>query len=219
MIAESLISNQILPLRTSDKGEDALAMMDDFYVRHLPIVNNEQLLGLISDDDILEFDPEEPIGSYRLSLYRPYIHTYDHVYEVMRQLASHNLTLIPVIDGEDNYQGVITQEDLLKYFANTGSFSESGSIMVLEINKRDYSMVEISRIIESEGASILSSFITSQPDSLRMELTLKINKQNIQSVIATFQRFDYSIKATFNEAEYYESLKERYDSLMSYLNV
>lgn len=219
MIAESLISNVIIPLRTSDTGEDALGMMEEFYIRHLPIVNNEQLLGLISEDDILDFDANEPVGSYSLSLHRPYVSAGDHIFEVMRQLAQYELTLIPVIDVDQNYLGVITMEDLLRYFAMTSSFADPGSIIVLEINKRDYSMSEIARIVESENAFILSSFVTSNPDSLKMDVTIKINRQNLQTILATFQRFDYIIKASFNEMEYYDSLKERYDSLMSYLNI
>ena len=63
MTAETLISDEIIPLRTSDTGEEALGMMDDFYVRHLPIVNNKQLLGLISQDEILNCNAVEPVGS------------------------------------------------------------------------------------------------------------------------------------------------------------
>ena len=63
MIAEKLISNSLIPLRTSDTGEEALGMMSDFYVRHLPIVNNQQLLGVLSEDDILDFDATEAVGS------------------------------------------------------------------------------------------------------------------------------------------------------------
>jgi acetoin utilization protein AcuB len=219
MVAESLISNVILPLRTSDTGDEALSMMDDFYVRHLPIVNNEQLLGLISENDIFNFDAHEAVGSYSLSLRRPYVNAGDHIYEVMRQLAQGDLSVIPVVDDENNYLGVVTQEDLLNYFATTFSFTEPGSILVLEINKRDYSLAEVARIVESENAVILSTFITSRPESLKMEVTIKINLQNIQPIIATFQRFDYLIKASFNEAEYMDSLKDRYDSLMTYLNI
>ena len=219
MIAEKLISNSLIPLRTSDTGEEALGMMSDFYVRHLPIVNNQQLLGVLSEDDILDFDATEAVGSYSLSLNRPYVKYNDHIYEVMRVLAEKKLTIIPVVDGEDNYIGLITQEDLLRYFANTGSFSEPGSIIVLEISKRDYALSEISRIVESENATILSTFMTSEPDKPLIDVTLKINRQNTQSIIATFERFEYKVKATFNEAEYLDTLRDRYDALMAYLNV
>ena len=219
MTAETLISDEIIPLRTSDTGEEALGMMDDFYVRHLPIVNNKQLLGLISQDDILNYNAVEPVGSYSLSMVRPYASGKDHIYELLRLLAEYHLTLIPVVDEEENYIGVVTLETLLLHFAQTASFSEPGSILVLEMSRRDYSLAEIARIVESENAAVLSSFITTNLESTRVDITIKINRQNIQSIIATFGRYDYEIKASFNEADYVGSLQERYDGLMSYLNV
>ncbi|MEM0992376.1 MAG: CBS domain-containing protein [Bacteroidota bacterium] len=219
MIAEQLISNNIIPLRTSDTGEEALSIMSDFYIRHLPIVNNRQLLGLVSEDDILEYDVTAAIGSYSLSLYRPFVRNNDHIYEVMRKMAEGELTVIPVVDLDNDYVGLVTQEDLLQYFARMLSFKAQGTIIVLETNKHDYSLSEIARIVESEGSSILSSFITTDAYSTKIEVTIKINAQYVQNIIATFDRFDYYIKASYNESDYLESLQERYDSLMNYLNV
>lgn len=221
MIAKNLLSHSIIPLRTSDTGAEALGIMSDFYVRHLPIVNDKQLLGLISEDDILEYDVEEAVGSYQLSMNRPYVKDTDHLYDVLKTLSEFQLTVVPVVDAEDNYKGLISQDDLVRYFANTGSFTEPGSIVVLEMHKKDYSLAEISRIVESESAAILSTFITSNLDSERIDVTVKINKQDfqLQRIIASFERFDYTIKASFQEADYFDGLQERYDSLMNYLNV
>lgn len=219
MIAEQLVSDDIIPLRTSDTGEEGLEMMSEFYVRHLPIVNNRQLLGLISEDDILNFDATEAVGSYSLSLNAPYVHAGDHIYEVMRVLAEYQLTLIAVVDLENNYVGVVTQEDLLRYFAGMASFADPGSIIVLETHRHDYSLAEIARIVESENTLILSSFVSSAPDDNEVNITIKVNTQNIGRILSTFARFNYTIKASFNEAEYLDTLKEHYDSLMSYLNV
>ena len=219
MVAESLISNVIIPLRTSDTGEDALSIMSDFYIKHLPIVNNEQLLGLISEDDILDHDVKEAVGSYQLSMSRPYVKDSDHVYEVFRLVSEYKLTVIPVVDSEDTYLGLIAQDDLLRFFASIGSFTEPGGIVVLEMSKRDYSLSEIARIVESENAIILSSFITSSTDSTKIDVTLKINRNDIQSILSTFDRFNYQVKASFLESDYFDSLKDRYDMLMTYLNV
>lgn len=219
MTAEQLITDIIIPLRTSDTGEEALGMMNEFYVRHLPIVNDRQLLGLISEEDILDMDPEEAVGSYPLSLLRPYVQRTDHIYEVLRLIAEHHLTLIPVVDDKGDYLGLVTMEDVLQYFARTAPFSETGSIIVLEVARRDYQLSEIARIVESENAAILSAFVSNDFDSARIDVTLKIARQNIQSIIATFQRYDYDIKASFNEVSYVDALQDRYDSLMAYLNV
>ena len=206
MIASNLLSQSIVPLRTSDSGEEALSIMSDYYVKHLPIVNNEQLLGLISEDDILNNDIQEAVGSFQLSMSRPYAKHKDHIFEVMRIMNEFNLTVIPVVDADDNYLGMISQDDLLRFFASTGSFTEPGSIIVLEMSKRDYSLAQIARIIESENAAVLSSFITTNLDSTKIDVTVKVNLQDISAILATFQRFDYTVKA-------------RYDSLMSFLNV
>lgn len=219
MIAANLLSQSIVPLKTSDTGQEALSIMSDFYVKHLPIVNNKQLLGLLSEDDILDHDIEEPVGSFRLSMQRPYVKANDHIFEVIRTMSEFNLTVIPVVDQEDNFLGLISQDDLLKFFANIGSFTEPGSIIVFEMNKQDYSLAEIARIVESENATILSSFITTNLDSLNIDLTIKVNRHDIQGIVKTFERFDYRIKASFQEADYFDTFKDRYQSLMSYLNI
>lgn len=219
MVAENLISTAVLPLRTSDSGKIALAAMEDFNVRHLPIVNDQQLLGVISEEDILIHNIKEPVGSYELSLTKASVKTTDHLYEVMRLLAEHQLTVIPVVDAEGNYRGMISLEDVLNFFAKTAAFSESGSIVVLEFPRRSYSLAEIARLVEAENAAILSTFVTSNPDDATVEVTLKINRQDIHNILNAFQRFGYEIKAAFNEEEYLESLQDRYQALMNYLNV
>lgn len=219
MIASSLLSDVIKPIRTSMTGREALGFMNDVNVSHLPIVNEEQLLGVISSNDILSNTVDEPIGSYGLMLKSAYLADTDHLYEAMRLIGEHNLSLIPVVDAEMNYLGCITQDDLLRFFANIGSFTEPGSIVVLEMNKRDYSLAEISRIVESESAAILSTFITTSLESENVDVTLKINKQNIERILVALNRYGFNIKASFQEVEYFESLKERYDALMSYLSV
>ena len=219
MIAKELISEEIVPLRTSDTGEDALAMMSDFHVRHLPIVNGTQLLGLISEDEIFEFDPEESVGSYKLKMTHPFVYDRNHIYDIMRLLNEYKLSLIPVIDKNHTYLGVVTLEDLLKYFAESASFGEYGSVVVLTVNRFNYSLSQIARIVESENTVILNSFITSVPDSTELDITLKLNRSDISKILSSFRRYDYEIKASFSESDYIDSLQEHYDSLMSYLSV
>src|SRR6185295_19709170 len=119
MKASELISKNIPSLRTSDTGATALRLMSEYHVRHLPIVNENQLLGLISEEDILNTQGvEEAIGSLPLSFMRPFIKDHEHLFEVMKVAAEFRLTVIPVIDNDENYLGVITRDDLLNYFAN-----------------------------------------------------------------------------------------------------
>jgi len=220
MIAKDLISGAVLPLKTSDSGLMAMHWFDEFRVSHLPVVSDSQLLGLISEDDVYaaaEF--EEPIWSYNLQLQNTSILHTKHIYEAMKLFADYKLTTLPVIDEKGTYLGVITLSDLVAKMATTAAVSNPGGILVLELNANDFSMVEISRIIEENDAKILSMYVTSPTDSTRLELTMKLNRIDIQPVIQSFIRHDYTIKASFFESDYFDNLRDRYDLLMTYLNV
>jgi CBS domain-containing protein len=219
MIASELVSQILSPLRTSDSGEQALAMMSIYHVKHLPIVNNEKLLGTISEEDVLSGNMDEPIGSYGLSLSRAHVNQHDHLFEVMGKMADHQLTAIPVVDDQTNYLGIITQEELMQFYARSFSFSEPGSILVLEMQKHNYSLAEISRIIEAENIRILSTFLTKSQDSDIVYVTLKISSGESQRAKATLERHEYLVKASFVEKAYIEDLEENYDAFMHYLNV
>lgn len=219
MIAAELISNDMIPLRTSDTGRAALNVMSDFYVKHLPVVNDKELLAIISENDVLNNPIDEPLGSYPLKINFPYVKQDDHLFEVMGLMAEHNLTVIPVVDHEKSYIGLISQEDLIQSYAKSFSFAEHGSIVVLEMLKTNYSLAEISGIVESESAAILATFLNTAPSSQSVFVTLKINKQEIQPILASFERYEYKIKATYMESDYIDTLRDRYNSLMNYLNV
>ncbi len=219
MIASKIISQIISPLRTSDTGEEALTIMNVYQVKHLPIVNNESFLGIISEDDILDNDMNEPIGSYRLSLINPFVYESDHVFDVMKKIAQSNLTTIPVIDENENYTGLITLEDVVKFYANSFSFNESGGIIVIKVHRNNYSMAEIARIVESSNALVINSFITNSSDSNELLVSLKLNTNDLVAVKGSFQRFDYTIHSSYTETEEFDNLKERYDSLMKYLSI
>lgn len=221
MLAKDLISDVVPALKTSDSGQRALYWMDIFRISHLPIVNNEDFLGLISDKDIYDHNmAEEPIGNHSLSLFSPYVTSGQHVYEVMEVGSELQLTVIPVLNDDKKYQGVITLTDLLHYFADVSALKQPGGIIVLELNLNDYSMTQIAQIVEGNDAKILSSYITSSPNSTKMEVTLKINRKDLSSILQTFMRYNYIIKASFMDENDLNSLYEnRYDSFMKYLSI
>ena len=220
MIAKDLISGSVLPLKASDTGLVAMHWFDEFRVTHLPVVGDSQLLGLISEDDIFtEGSFEEPIWNFQLKLQNVSILHTRHIYEAIKLFADSQLTTLPVVDEKGTYLGVITLADIVKNLASTVAVSNPGGILVLELNANDFSMVEISKIIEDNDAKILSFYITSPADSTRLELTMKLNRIDIQPIIQSFIRYNYTIKASFFESDYFENLRERYDLLMTYLNV
>jgi len=220
MIARQLITDEVMYLKTSDTGKTALGWMDEYKVSHLPIVNDEVLLGLISEQDIYNLNSvDEPLGNHSLSLEHPYVNEHKHIYDVLKLINEQKLSLIPVLDDHKKYLGAITMRNLVSFLAGTFSVDNPGGVIVLELSEQDYSLTEISKIVESNNAKILSTFITSHKDSTRIEVVIKVNKIELGAILQTFDRYGYFVKATFGEDEDQEDLKDRFDSLMNYLNI
>jgi len=220
MFAKQLISTELEPLKTSDTGTEALAQMNDAHVQHLPIVNHKQLLGVISEEDILSFNLEEVIGSFKLSLRKAFVEETDHLFEVMRVMGAEELTLLPVVDIHKNYVGSIRMQDVLNSFSKMASFVEPGGVIVLEMQRHEYSMHEIARIVEGENAKILSFFVGTHPNSQMVDVMLKLDRNHeLGGILSTFNRFGYNIKASFVSDEFMDSLQDNFNSLMNYLDM
>lgn len=221
MVAKEMISDVIPALKTSDTGITALNWMDIFKVSHLPIVNDEEFLGLISENDIYDLNmPEEPLGNHQLSLLRPYVTEEQHVFEVMEVLSRLKLSLVPVLDSAKNYLGVITLMELLHYFAEMSGMRHKGGVVVLEINNNDFSMSQVSQIVEGNDAKILAAFITTHPDSTKMELTLKLNVTDLTSIKQTFNRYDYNIVGAYmKQDDEADLMNDRLNFLFRFLDI
>jgi len=220
MFAYELISDSIPPLKTSDTVQKVQDRMAEFRVNHLPVVNHKQFLGLISDEDLIEVqDTSTQVGSLSLSIHNPFVFEDQHIYDVIRLFYEQKISLVPVLDYNKNYRGLISINSMMEYMATITSVKEPGGIIVLEITNRNNSLAHISQIIESDNAQILSSYVQSFPDSTKLEITLKLNRTDLSSIIASFLRYDYHIKATFNDTKSYDGTSDRYDQLMNYLDI
>jgi predicted transcriptional regulator len=221
MIAKDLISEVIPSLKTSDLGQTALNWMEIFRISHLPIVNNQDFLGLISDADIYDMNQaNEPIGNHYLTLIKPFVLQTQHIFEVIGLASRLKLSVVPVLDNNNHYVGVITTNDLIRHIAGISSMDQHGGIIVLELVERDYSLSQIAQIVESNNVKILSMYITSPPESTKLEVTLKVNTADLASVIRTFERYNYEVKTWVTSDDSMDSLySERFDLLMKYLNI
>jgi acetoin utilization protein AcuB len=220
MIAAELISNVIPPLKTSDTVQKALDRMSEFKLYHLPIVNETQFLGLVAEDELIEVrDHETPIGTLSLTIINPFVFEEAHIYDVIRLFNLLQLSLVPVLDVNKNYLGVVSINNLLAYTADTYAVKEPGGIVVLSISNRNNSLAHMAQIVEADNAQILSSYVSPFPDSTKLEVTLKINKTELSGIIASFERYDYEVKAVFNSTQNDDGSADRFNSFMNYLNV
>ena len=221
MLAKDLISDVIPALKTSDTGKDALNWMEAFRVSHLPIVNNRAFLGLISDIDIYDLNSAlEPLGNHKLSLMKPYIYDHQHIYDVIEIVSRLKLSLIPVLNYEKEFLGVITQSDLIHSFSDLITANTPGGILQIEIGFRDYALSEIARIAENSDAKILSLYVTQNPELHNLRLTIKLNRSDLNPVVAAFERYGYRAKIIYGaEITIDETFQQNYESLLRFLSV
>lgn len=222
MIARNLISDTVPSLKTSDNARRVLDWMNEFKVNQLPVVNNEELLGLVTEDDLLELEDENnPIGNVRLSLPEK-THVYEdaHIYDVIRVTSMLRLDVLPVLKTRDNtYLGVITKNDIIEYMADMLNVKEAGGIIILEVTHNSYHLSEIARICESNDAKVLSLTVTNSPNPTRLYVSVKLNIREMSRVIATFERFDYIVHNVVFDSEQLDDYKERYENLLRFLNL
>ena len=221
MYAKELISDEIPPLKISDLGTKALDWMDEFKITHLPIVNDKkEYLGLISDHEIIDMDkPETDLSGLKISLIRPFVLEDQHVYDVIKMMIEFKVPLMTVLNEKNEYLGVVTGNMLLKYFSKAIAFNESGSIIVLEMNIHDYSLSQIAQIVEGNDAKILSCYLNALPESTKLEVTLKVNRGDVTSIMQTFERYNYTAKALFHKGAFDDDIQRRYEHFMNYIKI
>jgi len=221
MIAEDLINHMLPPLKGTDDAHKAIVWMEEFRCAYMPVVEDEKLLGFISEEIILETnDIEKQVKDFDLVGQNCYVHLDTHFYDILKIAANNKLQMVAVLNQEQSYCGVITIQDTLTSFAQTAAVQLPGGILVLSMNHPDYSLAEISRLIEENHAKILSSIVKEDPlDPVKLRLTLKINQLDLSRIVATLERFNYKVIGRYHETKPIGDDKERINMLLRYLDI
>jgi CBS domain-containing protein len=220
MLIEQLISPIVPTLLPSDTGSKALFLMEEAHLTQLPIVKDEQYLGLIQEHDVLDWNtPERALDSAGFLNYKPAVSISGHPFDVLRLVSEQNLNVVPVVDSTSRYIGSITRDDLLKYIAENSGLDNPGGIIILELEPRQYSLSEIARLCESEDVTIIASALSTDKETGVIEVTLKTNRTNLEALVSSFQRHDYVVKDVFGAQSGAEEVMDRYKQLMNYINM
>ena len=221
MLAEKLISDSLTSVSSTEKGKRALNTMDVYRVSHIPVVNGSKYLGLVSDKLIYDLNLLElPIELQLDKLNTSHVHKDQHIFEVAILMYKLKLSVLPVLDSDHNYLGAITLYDLARRFAKLFSLEEIGGIIILEMNVNNYSLSEISRIVESNDIKILSCFLDRKPGTHILDVILKLNNDELSPLIQAFMRYDYNVKAVYmDQSEIGDLYKDRFDLFMKFMNI
>lgn len=218
MLTRDLISNTIPYLHKDDTVFHALQLMNDYHVAHLPVVEDEHYLGIISEELLLQSDEESKLTELPIADGATSVQANEHFLKAIQTAVTNKLSIVPVVE-EKQLLGIVTYNDLLRNASEFMSLGQPGALVVLEIDNYNYSITEINRIVESVGAQITQLNTFTDPESGTTQVTIRINKMEVSDLISTFQRYEYNVKYYFGEELYENELKTNYDNLMNYLNV
>lgn len=218
LVTQLTISNYPV-VNLFDKVSLALQFMEDYEVQHLPVENQEKYVGLISKDDLLDADDSATLAALEFQLIKVSVSPNEHFLSALNVLVNLGLTLLPVVNTQKELQGVILQKELLKAAAHFNGVEDPGAIIVLEMEKINFAFGELSRLVETNDASIVQLNTNVEAGTGQFLVTIKVNKMEISDILSTFQRYDYTIRYYFGEESYENELKENYDLLMTYLKI
>lgn len=215
------IQSQSLPyLHLHDKVYQALQLMNDNQVAHLPIADGDKYVGIVSEDDLLMVDNDHTeLRDLQQSFGNVSVKNNEHFLKTIQLAAENGLSVVPIVDDEDGIVGAVTYSDLLRHASEFMSLNEPGGLIVLEMESNQYSFNEISKLVETNDAQITQLNTSNDSGTGTMQVTIRINKPEVSDIVATFQRYDYNVKYFFGEEQYANELRSNYDNLMNYLKI
>lgn len=220
MDIRKLVLFELPSLSLKDSGIKALALMRDFHVYHLPVIDRDDYLALISEEDLLDWDtPEEPLSKAEFLNFRPAVFENMHPIEAIKLIKEFHSSVIPLLDENRHFMGCLTKENLFDYITNTNSFEQEGGIIVINVSPLEYSLAEIARLAESNSVTLQGVLVRQKQDENMLHVTLKTNRTDLRAFVATLERYEYHITSTYNANLNTEELKDNYDLLMRYLDL
>lgn len=220
MIARELINPLIPALQGHDDIAKATSLMDDLIVSQLPVVEETDFRGFVTNDMLFDdLRGHGTIGQYQLRAQDCFVRQDQHFYEIAKALSDCEQTMVAVIDDQGEFMGVIDVTTLMAAFSKNSAVQSPGGIIELVVKQIDYSLAEITRLIEADGVKILGCFLRNEPDPTKIRVTLKLDKKDIARTVATLERFSYHVQALFQEELIDTYEKERLDALLKYLDI
>lgn len=221
MKALNLINFEIPPLRSSDSVGQALTIMDEFKCSTLPVLAEGEFEGTLSEDLLQNFLDDQSISTIPKKDTDLFLLQDATIIQVVDFLLEKELEVLAIKNDEGKYQGSVFAADAFKELAQT-LYSGKGAVVELKLNRKDYSLSEISRLVENEGVSILQLAVLKGDvveEDQDYTVLLKFNKEEVSQALSSLKRFGYTVSTHNVEIDLNDLDRDRYEMLMKYLNV
>lgn len=217
-ILTDYINFDIKPLKTSQLISDAQDLFLEIPYSHFPVSENNVYVGCIRSEDANVLNEKMLIGENRYDFERFFVRDTMIWLDVLEEFGKNESNIMPVLNEKNVYIGYYELADVVKFFQESPFIKEEGGIIVVQKPKTEYSISQITQIVEGNGGKLLGLFISNINDQI-VEVTLKISQSYMNEILQGFRRYEYVIISEHQEDSYLENLKERSDYLDKYLNI
>jgi CBS domain-containing protein len=220
MIAGQVAESELPNLEINDSCDKAMGFMDEFKLTHYPVVDGALFIGLIYEEDIFELgDWSQSISASKIRLPHLFVSSNEHFLAAVHKMELSKISCLPVVGDKDLFLGVITRNRMVDIFGKSSIVQDAGGVIEIEMSPNDYYLTEITRIVENTGLKILGTYIRSNKEDNKIVLTIKLNKQEVETVISSLDRFGYNVLASYQARTENDDMQNRFDNLMNYLNL
>lgn len=219
MIASSVAIQNFPVMHLEDKASYVLQCMEDYDVFHFPVIKDNHLMGLVLKEDLLDIDSDQSIIILADQFLKVSIVHSAHFTVALNLFSQHQLSLLPVLNDQQEFAGVILQKKLNDYLVNFLGIDLPGAIIVVSIAPYQYSLAEVSRLVETNNAQITQLNTSYDELAATLMITIKLNKEDAGAIIASLQRYNYTLLYYFGNTPIYNELEDHYQHLMNYLDV
>lgn len=214
MRAQRILSLDLPVLSLTDSVSKALGLMDEFKLMHLPVVEDDSFKGTVSEGHLLEMDEFSLMAEATLD--QESIAPDLHVYDIVARMGWSDVDVLPVVD-EGLYRGSVDRGSVLRFLAKRAGWGFPGSTIVLEVLPKDLSPASLMRIVEADGAQITSFNVAPVEDSEFLEVTFKVNTEEIESLLSTLRRHEFVVQSFYNAPEVEDEMRAKFEAFMRYL--
>lgn len=214
---KNLIEPSLFPLKSTDTIEFALETLVAYKIAALPVVDEDKIVGFIEAHTIADEFDELPITDFIVQQPAWIVNENYYFEEAINRFGEFGASSLAIVDNDQHFTGIITPYRVLNFLSSSYSGKAEGCIICLEMASKNYSLHEISRIIESNDAKILGVSIFSLPDNQNIRVNIKLNTAYSERIVATLQRFGYDIIASFYNKQNELDFENRYQSLLKYM--
>ena len=195
MLIEEIMIRDVITLSPDDSVKEALRVMSEKKIRHLPIVSSDGVVvGIVTDRDLKESVPSVFSDSKDHSVYDTLLsdvmtknpilgHPMDFVEESAVTFYENHIGSLPIVSN-NKLVGIITETDLLyKYIELTGAH-QPGSQIEVRVPNIPGILFEVSKVFHEQKINVLSVLVyPDKENEANKILVFRIKTMNPLNVI------------------------------------